>query len=347
MNDPVSTGKQWGAQSAGALSRGAGGLSVEGLTVTLGAGGPAVIDAASFAVGPGETLCVVGESGCGKSLTALALMGLLPSPPMRRVAGRALFQGRDLFQLPPAEMRALRGDLIAMIFQEPMTALNPAFTIGDQIAEAARRGGLAPAAANARAREMLGRVGIPDPAARMAAFPHQLSGGMRQRAMIAMALVNDPALVIADEPTTALDVTIQAQVLDLMRALQRESGAALILITHDLGVVAEMASDVAVMYAGRVVEAGPAERVLRDPQHPYTLGLMASTPGLGPAGGRLAAIPGLVPAAEAMPPGCRFAPRCPFAEGACAAAPPPDVEIDGRRVACIRAPLETLAGRAA
>jgi len=318
-------------------------LSVENLCVAFGAA--RVIDGVSFSVAAGETLCIVGESGCGKSVTALSLMGLLPKPAARLVSGVARFQGRDLFALAPRAMRALRGDRLAMIFQEPMTALNPAFTIGDQIAEAVRPRGAARDGADPRARalEMLRRVRIPAPETRMRAFPHQLSGGMRQRAMIAMALANDPALLIADEPTTALDVTIQAQVLALMKALQRETGAAMIMITHDLGVVAEVADHVAVMYAGRIVEAGPVGAIFSDPQHPYTIGLMASLPGLAPPGARLATIPGLVPGPEAMPQGCRFAPRCPFAGADCARTPPLGAASPGHAVACWRAPLEDAA----
>jgi peptide/nickel transport system ATP-binding protein len=227
-------------------------LAVEGLTVALQGVAEPLIDAVDFAVAPGETLCIVGESGCGKSMTALAIMGLLPPRVARIASGTCRFQGRDLLALPPAALRDLRGNRLAMIFQEPMTALNPAFTIGDQILETIRRhSDRSPREARARAVEMLARVGIPGSEDRLRAYPHQLSGGMRQRVMIAMALANDPALIIADEPTTALDVTIQAQVLGLMRDLQRETGTALILITHDLGVVAEMADRIAVMYAER------------------------------------------------------------------------------------------------
>jgi oligopeptide/dipeptide ABC transporter ATP-binding protein len=316
-------------------------LSVEGLSVRLGAARRDVVDSVSFEVAAGETLCLVGESGCGKSLTALALMGLLPSPPMRLSGGRAVFEEHDLLALPPAEMARLRGDRIAMIFQEPMTALNPAFRVGEQIAESVRRHrGASRAEARSRALEMLERVRIPAAAERLDAYPHQLSGGMRQRAMIAMAMACDPALLIADEPTTALDVTVQAQVLGLMRTLQEETGTALVLITHDLGVVAEVADRVAVMYAGRVVEAGPVRAVLEDPQHPYTLGLLGSAPTLGPRDGPLATIPGLVPSPEALPAGCRFADRCPFAEGRCADTPPLRELTPGHAVACVNAPLE-------
>ena len=323
-------------------------LAVEGLTVRFRGQPAAVVDGVSLALGRGETLCVVGESGCGKSVTALALMGLLPEG-LAQVEGRARFLGEDLLAAPLPRLQDLRGDRLAMIFQEPMTSLNPSFTVGDQIAESVRRHrGASRADGRARALEMLRRVGIPAAEKRLDAYPHELSGGMRQRAMIAMALACDPALLIADEPTTALDATVQAQILDLVRQLQAEFGTAMILITHDLGVVAEVADRVAVMYAGRIVESGPAAAVLRDPQHPYTLGLMSSVPGLaGEApGARLAAIPGLVPTAEAMPPGCRFADRCPFAGPVCATRPPLSVAAPGHVAACWRAPLERMEGAA-
>ena len=268
-------------------------------------------------------------------------MGLLPMPPARRMSGQAIFEGQDLFDMPLETLKDIRGNRMAMIFQEPMTSLNPAIKVGEQIAEAVRRHkGVNREQARARALEMLRRVRIPAPEKRLDEYPHQMSGGMRQRAMIAMALANDPALLIADEPTTALDVTVQAQVLDLMRTLQRETNAALIMITHDLGVVAEMADTVVVMYAGRIVEAGPVRKVFEDPQHPYTIGLMSSMPDLGPRGGRLVTIPGVVPPADAMPEGCRFAARCPFAGADCAAAPHLRDLGDRHRVACWRAPLE-------
>jgi oligopeptide/dipeptide ABC transporter ATP-binding protein len=323
-------------------------LEVEGLTIRMDGAARPIVDGLSFALRPAETLCIVGESGCGKSLTALALMGLLTTPPLRRAGGRAMFQGRDLFTLPPEELRALRGDGMAMIFQEPMTSLNPALKVGEQIAEAVREHrDVTAEQARARALEMLRRVRIPAPEKRLDEYPHQLSGGMRQRAMIAMALANDPSLLIADEPTTALDVTIQAQILELMRGLLAETQAALILITHDLGVVAEMADQVAVMYAGRVVEAGPVARIFDDPQHPYTLGLMSSMPSLAGSGdgprARLTTIPGSVPSAADMPAGCRFAARCPFATAKCAEDPPMTELAPGHRVACWHAPVEDAA----
>ncbi|HEY8566045.1 MAG TPA: ABC transporter ATP-binding protein [Beijerinckiaceae bacterium] len=319
-------------------------LTVEGLSLRFDGNprGLNLVEDISFSIGRGRTLCLVGESGCGKSVTALSLMGLLPSPPARITSGSAVFDGRDLLSLPERERADLRGDRIAMIFQEPMTSLNPAFTIGDQIAEGVRRHrDVSKAEARARALEMLTRVRIPAPEKRLDTYPHQMSGGMRQRAMIAMSLANDPELLIADEPTTALDVTIQAQILALIRRLQEESGTALLLITHDLGVVAETADEVAVMYGGHVVEQGPVAAIFDDPQHPYTLGLMASVPSLGRRLGRLATIPGTVPPPEALPTGCRFASRCPFADARCRNELPPLADFGGgHRARCWYAPLE-------
>ncbi|MEM8665184.1 MAG: ABC transporter ATP-binding protein [Pseudomonadota bacterium] len=319
-------------------------LKVDGLSIRMDGAPTDLVDGLSIELKPGKTLCLVGESGCGKSLTALALMGLLPTPPLRLVAGSAHFEGRDLIAISEAERRQIRGDRIAMIFQEPMTSLNPSLTIAEQIGEAVRRHrGASREAARARALEMLERVRIPAAEKRLDAYPHQLSGGMRQRAMIAMALANDPVLLIADEPTTALDVTIQAQILDLMRTLQDETGAAMIMITHDLGVVAEMADDVAVMYAGRIVEAGPVRAIFTDPQHPYTIGLMSSMPSLAGRTDRLVTIPGVVPQPMQMPAGCRFQSRCPFQVEACRGKPPLETIGDAHQVACFRAPLEALA----
>jgi oligopeptide/dipeptide ABC transporter ATP-binding protein len=308
-----------------------------------------VVDNVSFSVGRGRTLCIVGESGCGKSVTALSLMGLLPTPPARIVSGTATFDGRNLLDLPERERADLRGDRIAMIFQEPMTSLNPAFTIGDQIAEGIiRHRNVSRAEATERALDMLRKVRIPAPEKRLKAYPHEMSGGMRQRVMIAMALANAPHLLIADEPTTALDVTIQAQILTLIRQLQEETGTAMILITHDLGVVAEVAHEVAVMYAGQVVESGPVEAIFDDPQHPYTIGLMGSVPSLGRRQGRLATIRGTVPPAERMPKGCRFTPRCPFSDARCATELPPLAPIrPGHEARCWYAPLEQHRGEAA
>jgi oligopeptide/dipeptide ABC transporter ATP-binding protein len=274
-------------------------------------------------------------------------MGLLATPALRLVSGRAEFGGQDLFALSPRALSDIRGSDIAMIFQEPMSSLNPALTIGEQIAESVRRHrGLDRRAAMECALDMLRRVRIPAPEQRLSEYPYQLSGGMRQRAMIAMALANDPKLLIADEPTTALDVTVQQQVLDLMKRLQRETGTGLIMITHDLGVVAEMADLVAVMYAGRIVESGPVAAIFNDPQHPYTIGLMSSMPSLNARGGRLVTIPGVVPPADAMPGGCRFAARCPFAGPVCATPPPLAGVATGHSVACWAAPLEQTGGRA-
>ena len=321
--------------------RGAPLLEVDNLEIQIGGAPEPIVDRVSFTLSHGETLCIVGESGCGKSLTALALMGLLATPPLRRTGGTAVFQGEDLFSMSPNRLRQIRGGRMAMIFQEPMSSLNPALRIGEQIAEAVREHqGVGVEAARARAVEMLERVRIPAAEKRLNEYPHQLSGGMRQRVMIAMALANDPSLLIADEPTTALDVTIQAQILDLMRTLSKESDAALILITHDLGVVAEMADKVAVMYAGRIVEAGSAAQIFDDPQHPYTLGLMSSMPALGGAQDRLVTIPGSVPSPMDMPAGCRFAARCPFVMPDCAKAPASTEISPGHIVSCWRAPLE-------
>ncbi|MFU8883210.1 MAG: ABC transporter ATP-binding protein [Rhodobacterales bacterium] len=303
-----------------------------------------LIDGVSFAIKRGKTLCLVGESGCGKSVTSLAIMGLLAKRAATVTQGAVRFNGRDVLGLPDAEIEDLRGNRMAMIFQEPMTSLNPAFTVGHQVAEAVRRHkACSEAEARDRALEMFRKVRMPAAETRLDDYPHQMSGGMRQRVMIAMALANDPALLIADEPTTALDVTIQAQILDLMRELQDDTGAALLMITHDLGVVAEIADDVAVMYAGRIVESGPVGRIFDEPQHPYTLGLMGSMPAIAGRQGRLLTIPGSVPSPDAMPAGCRFASRCPFELPACAAARPDLVADDsGQSVACLRAPLDRL-----
>jgi len=295
----------------------------------------------SFALEAGRTLGIVGESGCGKSVTALSIMGLVPRPPGHIAGGEIRFDGTDLLRLPADAMRELSGDRIAMIFQEPMTSLNPAFTIGDQIAEGILRHRKAgKAAAKAHALEMLRRVRIPSPERRYDDYPHRLSGGMRQRAMIAMALACGPRLLIADEPTTALDVTIQAQILDLMRTLRDETGTSIILITHDLGVIAELADDVAVMYAGRVVEQAPVAALFGQPQHPYTIGLLGSIPKLHLEQQRLAAIEGQVPSPLRPVTGCAFHPRCPFADDACRRAVPPLAPVGaGHAAACFRAPL--------
>src|SRR6267142_205759 len=275
------------------------------------------VDDVSFYLDRGELLGLVGESGCGKSITALSIMRLI-SPPGRIVGGEITFDGKNLLKLSDADIRQIRGDDIAMIFQDPMTSLNPVFTVGEQIAEALRlHRKLSRKAARAAAIEAMREVSIPDPARRIDDYPHQLSGGMRQRVMIAMALACNPKLLIADEPTTALDVNIQAQILELMRALREELGTAILLITHELGVIAELADDVIVMYAGQVIERCSVERLFAEPQHPYTIGLLGSIPRLHLEQERLAAIQGSVPNAAAWPSGCRFHPRCPFAVDKC------------------------------
>jgi peptide/nickel transport system ATP-binding protein len=298
------------------------------------------VDGVSFAVYPGETLAVVGESGCGKSVTSLSILRLIASPPGKIVAGRLMFQGRDLLGLTEDAMRKVRGDAISMIFQEPMTSLNPVLTIGHQIAEAlVLHRGMRRAQALERAVEMLTLVNIPEAARRIEQYPHQLSGGMRQRVMIAMALACNPRLLIADEPTTALDVTIQAQILDLMRGLKEKTGAAIVLITHDLGVVAEMAQRVVVMYAGRKVEEAPVGALFDRPRHPYTQGLLKSIPRLEEAGAkgrpRLAEIPGMVPSLKEQIAGCVFAPRCSYATARCGRDYPPlEQKAPGHFAAC-------------
>jgi peptide/nickel transport system ATP-binding protein len=299
------------------------------------------VDGINLSLETGRTLGIVGESGCGKSVTALSIMGLVPQPPGRIASGAIRFEGVDLLQLPAATLRKLRGDRIAMIFQEPMTSLNPVFSVGEQIVEGIlRHRNIDRAAARALAIEMLGRVHIPAPEQRFDDYPHRLSGGMRQRVMIAMALACQPKLLIADEPTTALDVTIQAQILDLMRVLREETGTAIILITHDLGVVAELADDVAVMYAGRVVERASVGALFAEPQHPYTIGLFGSIPRLDIEQERLAAIEGQVPNPAAPVSGCRFHPRCPFADARCAREEPPVVDVGGGHLAaCWKVPL--------
>jgi len=319
-------------------------LEVRNLTTcfTIEGGEFAAVDGVSFSLEAGRTLGIVGESGCGKSVTSLSIMGLVPQPPGRIAAGEILFEGTDLRKLPDAAMRDLRGNRISMIFQEPMTSLNPAFTVGDQIAEVIlRHRAVSAMEAKARAIDMLRRVRIPAPEARYHEYPHRLSGGMRQRVMIAMALACGPKLLIADEPTTALDVTIQAQILDLMRTLREETGTAIILITHDLGVIAEVADEVVVMYSGKIVERAPVVSLFADPQHPYTIGLLGSIPQLHLEQQRLAAIEGQVPNALTPVAGCRFHPRCPFAIERCLREEPPLVAVrDGHDAACWRAPLD-------
>ena len=295
------------------------------------------VDGVSFQVRRGETLGVVGESGCGKSVTALTIMRLIETPPGEIVGGEIWFDGRDILQLSQDEMLDVRGAEMAMIFQEPMTSLNPVLTVGDQIVEAVvAHKKINHRAALDRAVEMLRLVGIPEAPRRAKQYPHEMSGGMRQRVMIALALSCDPKLLIADEPTTALDVTIQAQILELIRKVQAETGTALLLITHDLGVVAETVQRVVVMYAGKVVETGLVDEVLQDPKHPYTEGLLASIPSKGMRGTRLNVIKGSVPNPFRMPVGCRFHPRCPYAFDPCPDHEPPLDEQGNpeRRVAC-------------
>ncbi|MEK9278822.1 MULTISPECIES: ABC transporter ATP-binding protein [unclassified Bradyrhizobium] len=301
------------------------------------------VDSVDLSVANGATLGLVGESGCGKSVTSLAIMGLLPKQ-SAEVTGAIRFDGFDLLQAPDQTLRDLRGNRLAMIFQEPMTSLNPSFTIGDQIIETIlRHRSGSRKSARERAIALLRRVHIPSPEQRIDEYPHKLSGGMRQRVMIAMALACDPRLLIADEPTTALDVTLQAQILELMRELKAASGAAIILITHDLGVVAEVCDEVAVMYAGEIVERAPVDELFASPQHPYTVGLLGSIPRLDHRADQLATIEGMVPNMAQPPAACRFAARCPFVREACTEAPPPLVEVTpGHLSRCIRAPLELL-----
>ena len=298
------------------------------------------VDRVSFGINRGRTLGVLGESGCGKSVTALTIMRLIPNPPGKILEGAVDFEGRDLLRLSPSAMRQIRGKDIAMIFQEPMTSLNPVYTIGDQIAETYEtHQGMNKADAFRQATEMLRLVGIPAPERRIHEYPHQLSGGMRQRAMIAMAMACRPKLLIADEPTTALDVTIQAQILDLMLGLQEEMAMAIMIITHDLGVIAEVSDDVVVMYAGQVVEHASIETLFTNPRHPYTQGLIASIPRLGKkfqtGKERLKEIPGLVPNLIRLPPGCLFQPRCPMAFQTCTQERPPLFPLNsGHGVRC-------------
>jgi len=317
-------------------------LEVQGLTVSFATdrGVFRAVDGLSFSVAPGETLAIVGESGCGKSVSSLAVMGLLGAN--ARVGGSLRLGGQDLLALSPDARRKLRGAEMAMIFQEPMTSLNPAFTAGNQIAEAlALHRGLSRQAAYAEAVRALDQVRIPDARRRAAQYPHQLSGGMRQRVMIAMALACRPRLLIADEPTTALDVTVQAQILELLDELKRETGTAIVLITHDLGVVADHAEQVVVMYAGRAVETAGGEAIFSHPEHPYTIGLLGAAPRLDGPRGRLASIEGTVPDPMHRPPGCCFAPRCPFAIAECSVTDPALVPLGpGHAAACLLAPLE-------
>ena len=321
-------------------------LSVRNLVTRFrtGRGTLTAVDHVSFDVAAGETLAIVGESGSGKSVTALSILRLIPDPPGQIAGGEILFDGQDLLKLSDAQIRAVRGDRIAMIFQEPMSSLNPSLTVGLQVGEPINIHRNMPwTAALEKARELLGMVRMSDTASRVTAYPHQFSGGMRQRAMIAMALACEPQLIIADEPTTALDVTVQAQILDLLKDLASRTGSALILITHDLGVVARYADRVVVMYAGRVVESAPAAELYARPRHPYTQGLMASVPRLdGNTAERLLPIEGQPPDLARLPPGCAFAPRCRQASDICRSAPPPLRHIHPlHQVACVLENLET------
>ena len=307
-------------------------LSVRDLTTTFrtDSGVFPAVDGVSFDVAPGEVLGIVGESGSGKSVTALSILGLLPDPPGRIASGSIRFDGREIVGMPKKELRALRGPSIGMIFQEPMTSLNPVFRIGDQIIETIRaHEPVSKSEARRRAIGLLDRVGIAMPERRLDDFPHQLSGGMRQRVMIAIALACSPRLLLADEPTTALDVTIQAQLLDLLRDIQRDTGMAVVIITHNMGVIAEFADRVLVMYAGRVAEQGSVDAVFSTPRHPYTLGLLGSTPSLERDEARLATIPGVLPQLTEVLPGCRFAPRCARRTDVCLHSKPPLADAGG------------------
>ena len=316
-------------------------LEVSGLTTAFrtGRGEVTAIEEVSFTLDPGEVLGIVGESGSGKSVTALTIMGLLPQPPARIAAGSIRFAGQELTALSDSLMQRIRGPGIAMVFQEPMTSLNPILTIGEQIMETLRaHERIGKRAQHARAVEMLEKVGIPSAASRMRSYPHQLSGGQRQRVMLAIALACRPRLLIADEPTTALDVTIQAQILDLLLDLRDELGMAVLIITHNMGVIAETADRVLVMYAGRVVEEAPVARLFARPSHPYTSGLLECVPSLEGERARLVAIAGTLPEPGRRPLGCRFAPRCPHCLPACTAALPSLERVGaGHRAACIRA----------
>ena len=316
-------------------------LDVQGLTTAFmtGRGEITAIEEVSFSLKEGEILGIVGESGSGKSVTALTIMGLLPTPPARIAAGKVMFQGKELTKLSSREMQRIRGPGIAMIFQEPMTSLNPVFSIGDQIMETIKAHESLPAAAlRKRAIDMLDKVGIPSAARRLDDYPHQMSGGQRQRVMIAIALACNPKLLIADEPTTALDVTIQAQILDLLMDLRDEFRMAIMIITHNMGVIAETADRVLVMYAGRVIEEAPVARVFDHPIHPYTRGLLECVPSITEDRARLIAIPGTLPDPARRPPGCRYSVRCRYAQPSCSDALPPLIlEEADHWAACLRA----------
>ncbi len=300
------------------------------------------VDKVSFTVGRGETLALVGESGCGKSVTCLALMRLLPIPPAKLVGGRAILSGRDLFGLREKEMRGVRGSAMSMIFQEPMTSFDPVYTMGDQLAEAAlAHGAVDPDEINFRIEQAMADVGLPNPAGLMNRYPHELSGGMKQRAMIAMALLGNPEILLCDEPTTALDVTIQAQIMELLARLQGERGMSMLFITHNLGLVAELAHRAAVMYAGRIVETAAVKDLYARPLHPYSAGLLASIPRLQRKVDRLAAIPGVVPGLASRPKGCNFAPRCRNAQDLCRQTDPALEDKGGGRLCACHFPMNS------
>ena len=316
-------------------------LRIRGLETGIGRAGPWILQGVDLELAPGEVLGVVGESGSGKSMLALSLMGLLPQPLVVR-QGQAWWGDKDLFSLSPAQRRALRGGEMAMIFQEPMSSLNPVMRVSQQLGEVLRwHRGLQGAAAREEALRLLRRVEMPDPPRQLDSYPHELSGGMRQRVMIAMALAGRPRLLIADEPTTALDVTIQAQVLELLRRIQRDEGMAVLLITHDLGVIAQMCDRVAVMYAGRIVEHGSVLDIFDRPGHPYTQGLLASRPRISAGSQWLTTIEGTVPPVGQLPPGCAFAPRCGLAGPDCVQVPTLAAREPGHRVACVVASRAT------
>jgi peptide/nickel transport system ATP-binding protein len=320
-------------------------VEVTGLTTTFpaGAGRAPVVDGVSFSIAEGEVLALVGESGCGKSQTALSILRLVPKPG-RLEGGSVKLSGREISSLPIGEMRRVRGHEISMIFQEPMTSLNPVLTAGNQVIEAIRlHEPLSREQARARTLELFQRVGIPDPKQRLDAYPHQLSGGLKQRVMIAMALSTRPKLLIADEPTTALDVTIQAQILELLRELSRDFKTSILLITHDLGVVNELAHRIAVMYAGRIVEEGTRQQVLGDPRQPYTQGLLASMPARAKPGQRLVEIPGVVPPLALWPRGCRFCTRCPRVFEPCEPIVPLPIDVGDNHLVCCHAVERDLA----
>jgi oligopeptide/dipeptide ABC transporter ATP-binding protein len=311
-------------------------LEIKNLKMDIGqnAGALRAIDDVSFNIGTGETVCLVGESGCGKTVTALSIARLVPTPPANYVGGEILLNGKDVLKTPQRELRKIRGGVVSYVFQEPGAALNPVFRIGNQIMESLKLHRPEKATKDEVIR-LLKLVGIPAPESRIRNYPFEMSGGMQQRVMIAMALASEPQLLVADEPTTALDVTIQAQILDLLRELKQRLGMAILLITHNLGIVGDMADRVAVMYAGQIVELAPAKELLRQPLHPYTKALMASVPKLHGGADRLTAIPGNVPRIGNFPPGCRFAPRCPIAKPECSEKNPELIEVEpGRFVRC-------------